>query len=211
MPIIALTNQKGGCGKSSTGVHLCAWLDREGKDVALVDADAQRSSSLWLGRMESQIPVHIISGSDELLEQIPEIAAKHAFVIVDGPAGLSESVRAILLRADLAIVPTQPTGMDLQSASEAFRVVRQAQSVRNGPPQAFAFISRAVKGTRLKTEAISLLQKWELPTFKTIVHQRQVVADCFSQASVVWEMSGRLAADATREYEQLFTEIVKAL
>lgn len=211
MPVIALANQKGGSSKSTTSVHLAYWLQQQGKDVALIDADAQCSSSLWLERMESSIPVHVLSGSDELLEQIPGISDEHAYVVVDGPAGLSESTRAILFRADFALVPCQPTGLDLRSAADAFRVVRQAQSVRNGPPNAYAFIARAVKGTRLKQEAISLLNKTGVPNLQTAIHQRQVVADCFGQGATVWDMPGKSALDAAKEYDSLFSEVMGVL
>ena len=39
------------------------------------------------------------------------------------------------------------------------RLIKQAQSVRGGSPSAAVFISRAVKGTKLKDEAIALLSK----------------------------------------------------
>ncbi len=45
--------------------------------------------------------------------------------------------------------------MDLRSASDAMRLVKQAQSVRGGLPKAVMFLSRAVKGTKLKDEAIA--------------------------------------------------------
>ncbi|MEG5049755.1 MULTISPECIES: hypothetical protein [unclassified Microcoleus] len=45
------------------------------------------------------------------------------------------------------------------------RLIKQAQSVRQGPPQAVMFLSRAVKGTKLKTEAMELLGKLT-PTIK---------------------------------------------
>ena len=211
MPVIALANQKGGSSKSTTSVHFAYWLLQQGKEVALIDADAQRSSSLWMERMESPITVHVLSSSDELLEKIPEISAEHAYVVVDGPAGLSEATRAILFRADFALVPCQPTGLDLRSAADAFRVVHQAQSVRNGPPIAYAFISRAVKGTRLKQEAISLLNKTGVPSLQTAIHQRQVVADCFGQSATDWDMTGKSAVEAASEYENLFREVMEEL
>ena len=62
--------------------------------------------------------------------------------------------RAILFRADLAVIPCQPSGVDLRSAADAVKLVKQALSVRNGPPEALVFLSRAVKGTKLKDEAI---------------------------------------------------------
>jgi chromosome partitioning protein len=136
----------------------------------VIDADAQRSSSIWLeGLEEVDIPIQVIQSADDLLEQVPEIAADYDYCVIDGPAGLSESTRAILFRADLAVVPCQPTGVDLRSAADAVKLVRQAQSVRNGPPDALVFLSRAVKGTRLKGEAIALLEKSGVPILNTVI------------------------------------------
>ncbi|MGL5058771.1 MAG: ParA family protein, partial [Microcoleus sp.] len=50
MAVIAIANQKGGCGKSTTAVHLAHWLQTHGSTI-LIDADAQQSSSHWLGAM----------------------------------------------------------------------------------------------------------------------------------------------------------------
>ncbi len=35
---IALTNSKGGVGKSTLAVHLAVWLSEQGKRIAVVDA-----------------------------------------------------------------------------------------------------------------------------------------------------------------------------
>lgn len=39
--IILVASQKGGCGKSTTSVNICAELARANKDVVLLDADKQ--------------------------------------------------------------------------------------------------------------------------------------------------------------------------
>ena len=212
MATIGIVNQKGGCAKSTTSVHLAYWLQSHGHSVVVIDADAQCSSSIWLEGLEkANVPIQVIQTADELLEQIPEIAAGYDYCVIDGPAGLSESTRAILFRADLAVVPCQPTGVDLRSAADAIKLVRQAQSVRNGPPDALVFLSRAVKGTRLKEEAIALLEKSGVPILNTVIHQRQVIADTFGQRATVFTLPGKSAIDSAHEFENLFTEIVEAL
>ena len=50
--IIAIANQKGGVGKTTTCVNLGIGLVREGKKVLLVEADAQGSMAVSLGIQE---------------------------------------------------------------------------------------------------------------------------------------------------------------
>ena len=70
--ILALTNSKGGVGKSTLAVHLAAWWKEQGGDVALVDADAQGSSSVWLREAAPTIPVFRFQTPDDLsLEGCP--------------------------------------------------------------------------------------------------------------------------------------------
>jgi chromosome partitioning protein len=211
--VIAFVNQKGGCAKSTTAVHYAHWLVQQGKSVLVVDADAQRSSSQWCSKMEPAIATHVLQSPDDLLDQLTDLAATVDYLVVDGPAGLSEATRAILMRANLAVVPVQPSGIDVQSAADAVRLIKQAQSVRQGPPKAVMFLSRAVKGTKLKTEAMELLGKLAptIKVLKSVIHQKQVIADSSGQAATVWDLGGQPAKDSGKEYSRLFKEIMGAL
>lgn len=207
MSVIGVINQKGGAGKSTIAVHLAHSLALNGGSVLVVDADAQQSSSKWLSRLNYSIEAKIINDPDELLDELPILSTTHDWIIVDGPAALSETTRAVVLVADLAIIPCQPTGVDLESASDTVRLISQAQRIRNGEPKAAIFVNRAVKGTRLKNEALEVLHLMKNVTvLESVLHQRQVIADCFGQNSTVFDLPGSAANVSRIELENLFLE-----
>lgn len=212
MPTIAVVNQKGGAGKSTIAVHLAHWLQRQKKAILFVDADGQRTSSIWLESLEHEIPFRVLQNPDELLDQLPKLAKEYEWVLVDGPATLSETTRALLLWADLALIPCQPAGVDLASASDTVRLVRQAQAIRGGLPKAVLFLNKAIKGTKLKDEAFAVLQQvQDVELLETIIHQRQIITDSFGQGATVFDLTGTPAGTARRELDSLFKQAMEVL
>lgn len=56
MRTIAVVNQKGGAGKTTTAVNVAAALGEDGASVLLVDLDPQGSASAWLRVASSSGP-----------------------------------------------------------------------------------------------------------------------------------------------------------
>ena len=79
MQTIALVNQKGGVGKSTTAVNLGIGLARQGKKVLLVDADSQGNLTEMLGWQQPDKLEHTLSN---LLEK----------VICDEPLNVEEGI-----------------------------------------------------------------------------------------------------------------------
>ena len=201
--IIAVANQKGGTGKTTTAVHLAYWLSHQGQ-VLVVDADAQQSSTTWLEDLN--LKGEIINDPDELFEQLPPLAKEYDYVVVDGPASFSETTRVILTRADIALVPCKPAGLDMHSSNRVIRLIRQARDLRGGMPQAALFLNQAKKGTVLLREAKTALSSCGIDLLKSVIYDRQVITDAPSQGQVVWQMTGSAALLAAKDFEQLFEE-----
>lgn len=203
--IVALTNSKGGVGKSTLAVHLAVWWKESGANVVLVDADVQGSSSLWLKETGIEVPVFRLQSADEVLDRVPEISRTCEHVVVDGPAGLSEVTRAILLVADLALLPCGPSVLDLRAANEAIRVVKQAQSIRSGRPDVVLIPNKLQVHYRLSQELLEISRSMAVASTSGL-RLRQAYAEAAGQGTVVWRL-GRRGEMAGKEIREMWNEL----
>lgn len=74
MHVIAIANQKGGCGKTTTAINLSAALGEDGARVLLIDMDPQGHASLGLGQstLGRAGLYEVLNGQTELDEVIQE-------------------------------------------------------------------------------------------------------------------------------------------
>jgi chromosome partitioning protein len=171
-----------------------------------VDSDVQASSSTWLREAAPQIKSIRLLTSEDVVAQLPAIAAQFDCVIADGPAGLSEVTRAILCLADLAVFPCGPSALDLRAVRDAVVVLEQIRAVRGGLPEAVIIPNKLQPQYRLSKELMQVVRSFGMPAGDGL-RLRQAYADAAGQGTVVWRMNTRSAHDATAEMQFLFQQL----
>lgn len=75
--VIALTNQKGGVGKTTTAVNLGVSLANQGKKVLVIDADAQSNLTMSLGYSRpDDLPVTLSTIMQDMIDDKPVDVSK---------------------------------------------------------------------------------------------------------------------------------------
>ncbi len=119
MTIIAVVNSKGGVGKSTTAVHLAAWLHEQGHSVILADCDTQQSSSEWIREACPGVRAVRLDNPNQILNELPSLAQDCDYVVADGPGSQTDTSRALLLRAHMAIVPCKASMLESEGTSQS--------------------------------------------------------------------------------------------
>jgi len=106
--ILTVAGFKGGVGKTTTAVHLAAYLNESGPAL-LVDGDPNRSASAW-GRRGS-LPFRIV---DE--RQAARYAREYEHIVIDTKARPEpEDLEALSDGCDLLVIPTTPDALSLDA------------------------------------------------------------------------------------------------
>ena len=204
---VCTANTKGGVGKSTIAVHLATWFHDQGFKTALIDADAQRSSSQWIAEVESGITVVTTNTPDECLQKAQELLQSHDMVVGDGPGGLDDLSRTMLLLADLALLPISPSILDLRSVQQATTILRYAQGINKGKPEGCLILNKMRTRDTISRELKSAASTLGVRVASNVVRDLQAYRDAAQQGSVVSRM-GKKSAEAASDMDALFHELV---
>ena len=204
MVVIAFLAQKGGVGKSTLSINVADALHRESNRVLVIDADPQASASDW-SSVRPSAPWRVISlPPADLSAGVLTHAQAHDHVIIDGPPGAVAITRAIIVAADLVIIPMVPSALSKWSADMTMQQIHQA-AIHKPSLQAAVVITQAIPRTTIANVLRDSLTDAGLPVLATTIVSRVAHAEALSQGLTIYEYQPHGAA--ALEITQLVHEI----
>jgi chromosome partitioning protein len=206
--IVAFLNQKGGVGKTTLALNLAGAWARQGKRVALIDADPQGSALDW-SQQRSREGLPRLFGviglaRDTLHREAPEMARAVDHVVIDGPPRIAGLMRSALLASDLVLIPVQPSPFDGWASAEMLALLNEARIYR--PELAARFVlNRCGARSVLARETAETLADHEPPALASAIGQRTAFAVAAQSGRLVCELDD--GTPAAREIAALADEI----
>ncbi len=210
--IIAIVNQKGGAGKTTLTMILASALMNNHVRVLVADADPQGSATFW-AQNNPGFPavVEDFSGrGDKIGKKLQKRSEDYDFILIDSPPHADlPIIQSALLHAHLALVPLNPSPLDLR-ASLAIRDSIQAAQRENPELQARLVLNQVQSNTRMSQEILQVLDAFGIPVMKTQLHQRMAYRQCILSGGSVF-MKSLKAPLAMLEANALKTEVMHVL
>jgi chromosome partitioning protein len=204
MPIIVMSNPKGGVGKSTATLCLATHLAAHGAQVTVLDADPNRPIADWRNKGSSASTIKVVEGitQDNIIDHITAQQSQFTLIDLEGTANLI--VTRSISYADFVIVPVQASAVDVRQASKAIRVIRdEERALRNRNPDVRIPYKLLMTRTNAPGAPVSSVHRQleaeiaaqNLPRFKTTMVERQAFKALFVERLTLSELAAKAAAD----------------
>jgi chromosome partitioning protein len=163
MRTILCMNAKGGCGKTTIATNLATWYADDGKSVAIMDFDPQRSAIDWLAAREDYSGVPAIEGIDAVAGDA-RVSRGTDIAILDAPAGTyGSSLTPLLRRADALLVPVLPSPIDMRAAARFIDELLVSGRISRGQTRIALIANRVRENTRIFHTLEDFLTQYDIP------------------------------------------------
>lgn len=206
-----LVNKKGGVGKSTLATSLAVYLHDAGRKVAILDADEQLHTARAIAEAEPAIQITSEFNPNQIPKVIQQLADEYDDIVADAPAQLGDETRALMVMADVAIFPMEPTIKCLRSTQESIEVLNFARTVTGGRPhEAWLVLNKVKRRTRIFREIEALAPSLGLTVAQTSVRDLQAFPEADQRGTVVMRMSNDNVSvrNAQNDLSSLFAEIL---
>jgi chromosome partitioning protein len=157
--VIAVINQKGGCGKTTVSINITHSFMRNGYKALLVDSDIQGTATSWHETTEGGLITVMPFNKPSLYKSLDAIKHQYDIIVIDGPPGVNNVTSCAISIADLVLIPTVPSAYDIWAIVPLLRIIENSPT----RPIAIAVLTKVIARTKIIKEAIEELTNIGLP------------------------------------------------
>jgi chromosome partitioning protein len=196
--IITTASFKGGVGKTTTAIHLAAYLQNHGSTV-LVDCDSNRSALMW-AKCSGEMPFKVISEHQAIKE-----IRRYQHVVIDTQARPENDVMQELVDGcDLLILPTTPDALALRPVLQTAKLL---QTLENSHYK--VLITRVPPPPQKEGDlAREMLEEAGLPVFESRIREFKVYQKAALLGKLVNKVGDRKGGIGWSDYLALGKEIL---
>lgn len=188
MPIFSLVHTKGGVAKTTSAVYLATAAARRGVDVVLVDADPQGSALEWAADAAADpLPFPVVPAPRPLV-----VDTDRELTIVDTPPGTAQVIQEAIDVADLVIVPTGVSPLDVRRVWPTLEITAHRPTA--------VLLTGVDLRTRLAEEVRALLEGEGVPVVGTPILRREDVRRAYGTTP-----------NRLHGYDDVLTELMEAM
>ena len=168
--IILIGGEKGGAGKSTIACNFAVFLAKQNKDILLLDADLQKTSSTWvyrrsLNKEKNIIQIQSTEKTGDVYNTVADLSKRYEYIIIDSGGRESRELRSALIICDIFYTPIKPSQIDIDTLASINELVESATSI-NKKLKSYAIITHSPTNPNMddKKETEEVLNN--MPNFK---------------------------------------------
>lgn len=178
---IAVVNLKGGTAKTTSAMFLAAALARRGRTL-LVDCDPQGSALSWSETAEAdgyELPFAMMGmPTKDVHRKLSRVVGDYDHLVVDTPPGEIAITRSALRAAEVALVATSPSVMDVSRFRPTLDLLADVEDL-NEDLAYYVLITRTRRISREARDARQVMEGMGLPVLKTEIPQLSFYSEAF--------------------------------
>lgn len=178
---VAVVNLKGGTSKTTSSMFLAAALAQRARTL-LVDADPQGSALSWSETAEAdgyELPFALMGmPTQDVHRKLGRVAGDYAHVVIDTPPGEIQITRSALRAAEVALVATSPSVMDVSRFRPTLDLLADVEDLNESLAYC-VLITRARRISREGRDARAVMDQMGLPVLQTEVPHLSFYSEAF--------------------------------
>lgn len=197
--IISVASYKGGVAKTTTAVHLAAYLQTLAPTL-LLDGDQTKNATAWSQRGNG-FPYRVAA-----IDQAAKLAREFAHIVIDtGQRPTTDDLKAAAEGCDLMVIPAVPSALDTDGLGQTIRALQQV-----GAASFRVLLTKVPPDAAKETaELRGLLAELKTRVFKAEIPRLKAFEKAAAGGQIVNEVGDRNAERAWNAYKAAGKEITK--